>query len=124
MVVEPTPPRVTTVPGEEALVPATAIGRRVPGLVATPLLSERGVELGRRGRKWQLAVEGEYWKLILGLGVREIARRLGRSPSTVSRELRRNLRPHHSGVYEGVISPMPELGERVHWNRAGRFAID
>jgi hypothetical protein len=66
MVVEPTPPRVTTVPGEEALVPATAIGRRVPGLVATPLLSERGAELGRRGRKWQLAVEGEYWKLISG----------------------------------------------------------
>ena len=29
-----------------------------------------------------------------GLGVREIARRLDRSPSTVSRELRRNLRPH------------------------------
>jgi IS30 family transposase len=29
-----------------------------------------------------------------GHGVREIARRLGRSPSTVSRELRCNLRPH------------------------------
>ena len=28
-----------------------------------------------------------------GLGVREIARRLGRSPSTVSRELRRNVSP-------------------------------
>jgi IS30 family transposase len=29
-----------------------------------------------------------------GLGVREIARRLDRSPSTVSRELHRNVRPH------------------------------
>src|SRR5689334_4619616 len=29
-----------------------------------------------------------------GLGVREIARRLDRSPSTISRELRRNVRPH------------------------------
>ncbi|WP_448622129.1 helix-turn-helix domain-containing protein [Geodermatophilus sp. URMC 65] len=29
-----------------------------------------------------------------GLGVWEIARRLGRAPSTACRELRRNLRPH------------------------------
>src|SRR3954465_5986262 len=36
-----------------------------------------------------------------GLAVREIARRLGRSPSTVSRELRRNLRPHDRGIYDG-----------------------
>jgi IS30 family transposase len=39
-----------------------------------------------------------------GLGVREIARRLGRSPSTVSRELRRNLRPHDRGVYDGDLA--------------------
>jgi transposase-like protein len=118
--------------------------------------------LGRRGRKRQLAVEDEYWKLVLegvgtveacrqvgigrktgyrwraergglpplrlgeadrtgrylsqlerqriatlrdrGVGVREIARRLGRSPSTVSRELRRNLRPHDGGVYDGDLA--------------------
>lgn len=29
-----------------------------------------------------------------GLGIREIARRLDRAPSTVSREVRRNMRPH------------------------------
>jgi IS30 family transposase len=33
-----------------------------------------------------------------GLGVREIARRLGRSASTVSRALSRDLRPHDRGV--------------------------
>jgi IS30 family transposase len=39
-----------------------------------------------------------------GHGVREIARRLGRSPSTVSRELRRNLRPHDNRVYDGDLA--------------------
>jgi transposase len=39
-----------------------------------------------------------------GHGVREIARRLGRSPSTVSRELRRNLRPHDQHGYDGDLA--------------------
>jgi IS30 family transposase len=39
-----------------------------------------------------------------GHGVREIARRLGRSPSTVSRELGRNLRPHDQHVYDGDLA--------------------
>ncbi|HLM04325.1 MAG TPA: helix-turn-helix domain-containing protein [Blastococcus sp.] len=38
------------------------------------------------------------------LGVREIARRLGRSPSTISRELRRHLRPHDHGIYDGDLA--------------------
>ncbi|WP_436703229.1 helix-turn-helix domain-containing protein [Geodermatophilus sp. CPCC 205761] len=38
------------------------------------------------------------------LAVREIARRLGRSPSTISRELRRNLRPHDRGIYDGDLA--------------------
>jgi transposase, IS30 family len=42
------------------------------------LLSERGVELGRRGRKRQLAVEDEYWKLILdGVGTVQACREIG-----------------------------------------------
>jgi IS30 family transposase len=86
------------------------------------------LRLGEAARKGRYLSQVERQRIATlrsrGLGVREIAQRLGRSPSTVSRELRRNLRPHHRGVYEGVISPMPELGERVHWNRAGRFAID
>jgi IS30 family transposase len=139
------------------------------------------VELGRRGRKRQLAVEDEYWGLILdgvgtveacrqvgigrktgyrwraergglpplrmgeadrgsrylsqlerqriatlrgrGLGVREIARRLGRSPSTVSRELRRNVRPHDVGVYDGDLAHA-RARERARRNRAGRLATD
>ena len=36
--------------------------------------------------------------------MREVARRLGRSPSTVSRELRRNLRPHDRGIYDGDLA--------------------
>jgi DNA invertase Pin-like site-specific DNA recombinase len=39
-----------------------------------------------------------------GLGVREIVRRLGCSASTVSRELRRDLRPHDRGVYDGDLA--------------------
>jgi DNA-binding transcriptional ArsR family regulator len=154
---------------------------RLPVLVATPLLSERVVELGRRGRKRHPAVEDEYWKLVLegvgtveacrqvgigrktgdrwraergglpplrlgeadrtgrylsqlerqriatlrdrGVGVREIARRLGRSPSTVSRELRRNLRPHDGGVYDGDLAHA-RARERARRNRAGRLSVD
>jgi NAD(P)-dependent dehydrogenase (short-subunit alcohol dehydrogenase family) len=39
-----------------------------------------------------------------GLGVREIARRLDRSPSTISREVRRNLRPHDRDRYDGDLA--------------------
>jgi IS30 family transposase len=118
--------------------------------------------VGRRGRKRQLDLESEYWKLLQsgvgtvasckllgigrktgyrwraengglppgrlaesarsgrflsllerqriatlrerGLGVREISRRLGRSPSTISRELRRHLRPHDRGIYDGDLA--------------------
>lgn len=139
------------------------------------------MELGRRGRNRQLAVEDEYWGMILdgvgtveacrqvgigrktgyrwraergGLpplrkgeadragrylsqlerqriatlrdrrrGVREIARRLGRSPSTVSRELRRNVRPHDAGVYDGDLAHA-RARERARRNRAGRLATD
>jgi IS30 family transposase len=138
------------------------------------------VELGRRGRKRQLAVEDGYWRLILEgvgtveacrqvgigrktgyrwraergglpplrlgeadrrgrylsqlerqriatlrgrrLGVREIAGRLGRAPSTVSRELRRNVRLHDAGVYDG--DPHARARERARRNRAGRLAVD
>jgi IS30 family transposase len=118
--------------------------------------------VGRRGRKRQLDLASEYWKLLgsgvgtvaackllctgrktsyrwraengglpparltesarsgrylsllerqriatlrdRGLGVREIARRLGRSASTISRDLRRHLRPHARGIYDGDLA--------------------
>ena len=118
--------------------------------------------MGRRGRKRQLDVETEYWRLLGtgigtveackavgigrktgyrwraesgglaparvaetgrtgrflsrlerqriatlrrdGLGVRAIAALIGRAPSTVSRELRRNMRRHDNGVYDGDLA--------------------
>jgi transposase, IS30 family len=39
-----------------------------------------------------------------GHGIRKIARRIGRSPSTVSRKLRRNLRPHNNDAYDGDLA--------------------
>lgn len=39
-----------------------------------------------------------------GLGVRAIASRLMRSPSTISREPRRNMRPHDNGRYDGDLA--------------------
>ena len=39
-----------------------------------------------------------------GRGVREIARLLGRDPSTVSRELRRNLSPRRPRAYRGLLA--------------------
>lgn len=40
-----------------------------------------------------------------GLTIREIGRCLGRAPSTVSRELRRNSRPHDYGRYNADLAP-------------------
>jgi IS30 family transposase len=48
-----------------------------------------------------------------GLPVRQVAARLGRSPSTVSRELRRNAAPR-TGDYQ------PERAERLAWERQRR----
>src|SRR5699024_11870981 len=48
-----------------------------------------------------------------GLSMRQIARRLARSPSTISRELARN-RDRRSGSY------IPERAERLAWERQRR----
>ena len=50
-----------------------------------------------------------------GAGVREIARRLGRAPSTISRELRRN------AATRGGQARVPGVGRAVE-GRAGRAA--
>lgn len=58
-----------------------------------------------------------------GWGVREIARRLDRSPSTISRELRRNVCAHDGGIYDGDLADA-RARERAGRCRPGRLAID
>jgi DNA-binding transcriptional ArsR family regulator len=58
-----------------------------------------------------------------GLGVREIARRVDRSPSTVSRELRRNVRPHDRNVYDADLA-QARARDRARRTRAGRLLCD
>jgi IS30 family transposase len=59
----------------------------------------------------------------IGLAVRAIAHELGRSPSTVSRELRRNRRPHDVGGYDGDLAHH-RARERARRPRTGRLARD
>ncbi|MFF3062829.1 IS30 family transposase [Streptomyces sp. NPDC057909] len=58
-----------------------------------------------------------------GLGVREIAERLGRAPSTVSRELRRNSRRHDNGVYDADLAHQRSR-ERFRRPRRVKLAAD
>jgi IS30 family transposase len=58
-----------------------------------------------------------------GLGVRAIAVRLGRAPSAVSRELRRNMRPHDQGSYDGDLAHA-RARERARRPRRGRLLDD
>jgi hypothetical protein len=58
-----------------------------------------------------------------GLGVREIARRVDRSPSTVSRELRRNVRPHWRNVDDADLAHA-RVRERARRTRASPMLGD
>jgi IS30 family transposase len=58
-----------------------------------------------------------------GVGVRAIAQRLGRSPSTVSRELRRNTFGHDRGVYDGDLAHA-RTRQRARRPRRSRLLID
>ena len=55
-----------------------------------------------------------------GVGVREIARRLGRSASTISRELRRNRAPHDVAYHPGLAHVRAR--ERACRDRTSVFA--
>lgn len=57
------------------------------------------------------------------IGIREIARRLGRSPSTISRELRRNSAPHDLAGYDGDVAHS-RARERIERPRGGRLAAE
>lgn len=66
---------------------------------------ERVPELSQSGRYLSLLERKRIATLReRGLGIREIAARLGRSPSTVSRELRRNTLKHDQGVYDADMA--------------------
>ncbi|WP_435870628.1 helix-turn-helix domain-containing protein [Micromonospora musae] len=54
-----------------------------------------------------------------GLTIRAIASQLGRAPSTVSRELRRDVRPHDQGVYDSDLAHA-----RARRPRGGRLLAD
>lgn len=55
--------------------------------------------------------------------MREIARRLERSPSTISRELRRNVAPHDRGIYDSDLAHA-RARERASRRRQPRLAAD
>jgi IS30 family transposase len=58
-----------------------------------------------------------------GHGVREIARRLNRAPSTISRELRRNRAAHDRGGYDGELAHA-RARERARRPKAAKLASD
>lgn len=58
-----------------------------------------------------------------GLSMREIARRLGRSASTISRELARNSAVHDVGGYDGDLAHS-RARERLERPRGGRMAAE
>ena len=69
----------------------------------------RRVRRGRTGTCRCWSASGSPPCAAEGLGVREIARRIGRAPSTVSRELRRNC-ARTTTASMTATSPMPALG--------------
>ena len=56
-----------------------------------------------------------------GLGVNEIGRRLARAPSTISRELRRNMLPRDQGIYHAGMAHARSR-EQARRTRVGVFA--
>lgn len=57
------------------------------------------------------------------LTVRDIARRIGRAPSTVSRELRRNMQPHDGGAFDGELAHA-RARENARRTRPSRLGTD
>ena len=58
-----------------------------------------------------------------GLGIREIARRLERAPSTISRELLRNTAPHDGGIYDSDLAHA-RARERSSRRHPARLAVN
>jgi transposase, IS30 family len=58
-----------------------------------------------------------------GMSLREIGRRLGRAPSTISRELRRNTSAHDRGGYDAVLANA-RARERARRAKTAKIALD
>lgn len=94
------------------------------------------VGIGRKtGYRWRAerGGSGRYLSLLerqriatqrrQGLTIRQIAQQLTRSPSTISRELRRNTSPHDVGGYDGDIAHS-RARERAERPGGGRLLTD
>jgi transposase, IS30 family len=86
-----------------------------PARMAEELRSARYLTLLERQRIATLRERGH--------GVREIARRLSRAPSTVSRELRRHLKAHDKGVYDADLAHA-RARDKARRKRAGVLVLD
>lgn len=88
------------------------VGGLVPVRLAEEVRSNRYLSLLERQRIAALHLQG--------VSVREIARRLARSASTVSRELRRNIAAHDKGSYD---APLAHSRARARGARPGRCRL-
>lgn len=88
------------------------VGGLVPVRLAEAVRSNRYLSLLERQRIAALHRQG--------VSVREIARRLERNASTVSRELRRNTAPHDRGEYD---APLAHSRARARGTRPGRSRL-
>jgi IS30 family transposase len=81
-------------------------------------------EVGRSGRYLSLLERQRIATLRRhGVSIREIARIIGRHPSTVSRELRRNTLAHDGGRYDGDLA-QARARQRAHRPRRNRLSQD
>lgn len=101
------PPRAAAVAGVSVRY-AQLLDRTMGGVYRPPGVTYCDRYLDREER-YELARLREA-----GLSMRQIAARLGRSPSTVSRELARNGNPQQAGGYQ------PERAHRLAWERQRR----
>ena len=79
----------------------------------------------RQSGRYLSLLERQRIALLRGQGetIREIATRLSRAPSTVSRELRRNLRPHDRDIYDATLAHS-RARDRAKRGRGGRLLYD